>query len=298
MFDVKISGILCFCLLAPVLLASCAGQPSSGTTTAAGPDIQVVSVAAVREPGGIVNPGGPQVEVTLKNISSEPVVSLSAFLTLPGGIPRGAYDYDFGLSRENPLMPGALASRTRVLIGGGYSADVPCPLGISGTTRSGRAFTQEHFVLIGSPPLASGTAPDFSLIFRYGYGEQPLNELNTVSGTFTRDMVSAPPVSASLSLTPAEMDIIYRKMQETGFFSYPETFAVAPGATVIAVTPSEKYYFQVDAGSRHKELFWDDSVRNYDGQASQLRSLVALIKDIIAAKAAYQALPPAVGGYM
>ena len=118
------------------------------TSTATGPDIQVVSVSQVREPGGIVNPGGPNIEVTLKNISSEPIVSLSAFLTLSGGLSHGAFTYDFGLSPENPLMPGAIASRSKILIGGAYDPSVPQPLGITGKTRSGRAFTQENWVLI------------------------------------------------------------------------------------------------------------------------------------------------------
>ena len=93
------------------------------------------------------------------------------------------------------------------------------------------------------------------------------------------------------------MDAVYRKMQEIGFFSYPEAFAVTPGETVIRVVPSEKYYFQVQAGSRYKELAWDDSIQNYDGQADQLRSLIQLIKNIIFAKDAYKALPPAAGAY-
>jgi hypothetical protein len=259
------------------------------------PPVQVISVSVVREPFGMVVPGGPEIEVTLKNNSNEPLVSLSAFLTIQG-LTNGTYNFDFGFSADNPLMPGALISRSQHLFTGRYDPAVPYPLGIAGTLRSSGEFTQENYILIGNPPPDSG--PEFSLIFRYGIGAQP-NELDTLKGTFTKDLITLPPVTTSLTLTREEMEAIYRKMAEIGFFSYPEVFKVnvPPGEATIIVTPFEKYYFEVTAGSRHKTLAWDDEIRNYNGQAAQLRSLVQFIKGIITAKPEYQVLPQASGGY-
>jgi hypothetical protein len=161
-----------------------------------------------------------------------------------------------------------------------------------------------------TPDTSSATCQsDFSLLFRYGAGwtmeeganfSGKYNELDTLNGTYTKDMVSAVSLTISLSLTQGELDSIYNKMLEIDFFNYPSTFyvAVAPSATTTMVTPSQSYYFRATNGSQVKELFWDDKILNQDSQASRLRSLIQLIKDIVTSKDAYKTLPPASGGYM
>jgi len=58
-----------------LLLGACKG---TATPTGQQP-IQVVSVSGPLPP---INPGGPNVEVTLKNVSGDPVVSLTASLEI------------------------------------------------------------------------------------------------------------------------------------------------------------------------------------------------------------------------
>jgi hypothetical protein len=158
-----------------------------------------------------------------------------------------------------------------------------------------------EYVTVTATTTSTLTVPaipsNYSLIFSYGTGEVK-NELNTIKGTYTKDMISAPPITVNLSLAQEEMDRIYKKMQEIDFFNYPTDFSIqSSGTTTIVSTPSEKYYFKVIDGSRTKEVSWDDKIKNPDIQASKLRELIQLIKSIISSKDEYKALPPASGGY-
>jgi hypothetical protein len=56
------------------------------------------------------NPGGPNVEITLKNVSTEPIISLTAVFTSLG--PHDI-DINFDVGSVNPLSPGASISDTQ-----------------------------------------------------------------------------------------------------------------------------------------------------------------------------------------
>jgi hypothetical protein len=138
---------------------------------------------------------------------------------------------------------------------------------------------------------------NFSLIFKYGVTAK--NELNTINGTYTKDMIVAPSITVKLILSPGELDRIYQKMQEINFFDYPDKFSIAipTTATFRIHSPSDKYYFKVTNGIRITELSWDDYIDYEDIQASNLRELIQLIENIITSKAEYQTLPAPLGGY-
>jgi len=138
----------------------------------------------------------------------------------------------------------------------------------------------------------------FNLIFRYGVGAR--NELNTFQGTYTKDMISDPPITVDLSLTEEELDRIYQKMLETGLFSYPEEFSItlASGELMEMVTPHSSYFLKVEYGSVVKELRWEDKLTNQNEEAEKLRELFKLIRDIIEAKDEYKQLPEPTGGYL
>ncbi|MDZ4230961.1 MAG: hypothetical protein U1B77_03995, partial [Dehalococcoidales bacterium] len=92
----------------------------------------------------------------------------------------------------------------------------------------------------GSPATEKS---NFNMIFRYGVMAR--NELDTFQGIYTKDMIADPSITVPLSLTEEELDSIYRKMVEIGFFSYPDEFSVsvAPGESIGMVTPHMSYYF-------------------------------------------------------
>jgi hypothetical protein len=170
------------------------------------------------------------------------------------------------------------------------------------------SLTEVADTITAKEPPSSTRQSNFSLIFRYGPGWEndgsaisgTYNEMNTLTGTYTKDMISAGTVKVNIFLSSGELNHIFSKMLEIEFYNYPSTFSInlPQGTTTTIVTPSEKYYFSVTNGSETQELYWDDKIRNEDIQANKLRSLILLIKNIIAAKDAYRALPPASGGYV
>jgi hypothetical protein len=100
--------------MAAMLLAACTEAP--GTTSQQ--PIEVVSVVGPIPP---FNPGGPVVEITLKNVSSEPVVSLQASLGITRAGPSNTpFPFNFNVSASNPLLPDNTISTTLTLVGGGF----------------------------------------------------------------------------------------------------------------------------------------------------------------------------------
>ena len=137
-----------------------------------------------------------------------------------------------------------------------------------------------------------------NLEFRYGVTAK--NILDTFEGTYTKDMVTDPPITIELSLSEEEKDMIYQKMVEIDFFNYPDEFSinVPPGEMIGTVTPYNSYYFKVEYDSQIKELRWDDEITNSDEMADQLRELITLIRSIIESKEEYRELPEPTSGYL
>jgi hypothetical protein len=139
---------------------------------------------------------------------------------------------------------------------------------------------------------------DFNLVFKYGVTAG--NELNTFEGTYTKDMVMDPPITVELSLSEEEKQIIYQKMVEIDFFSYPDEFSVSvpPDEPISIVTPYASYYFKVEYNSEIKELSWKDEIVKEDEKADKLRGLIKFIRDIVESKEEYQELPEPTSGYL
>lgn len=101
------------------------------------------------------NPGGPTVEVTLKNNATTPVTSLQAVLSLSGR----NYTYDFsGISSSNPLLPNQYASQTQTLLNAGFNSNQTYPLEITGTLQNGTSinYTAPVTITQSSQPVAYG----------------------------------------------------------------------------------------------------------------------------------------------
>jgi hypothetical protein len=128
-----------------MLLAACA--PASSATGQ-----QPVEVVSVLGPIPPFNPGGPVVEITMKNVSSEPVVSLKASLGITRAGPSNKpFTFNFEVSSSNPLLPGKTISTKLTLIGGGFSDNVSYPLIIEGNLKSGTEYSYTKQVRIESP---------------------------------------------------------------------------------------------------------------------------------------------------
>jgi hypothetical protein len=112
---------------------------------------QPIEVTSVLGPIGLPNPAGPIVEITLKNVGVEPVVSLTATLKVfsASGIP---FDFTFDdVSPFNPLQPDGSTSDTRCLIGGGFSSNEWYFLKIHVTLEDGAEFAYTKRIQIAEP---------------------------------------------------------------------------------------------------------------------------------------------------
>ena len=149
----KILPISILVMISALTLSACQTKTTSPiTTTTSTTDVtnpQPVDVLSVQGPLPPINPGGPNVEITLKNVSTEPIISLTAIFTNLG--PHD-FDFNFEVGSVNPLSPGASISDTQSLIDGGFSNNVLYPLTIEGTLQSGATFSYIEHVEIIEPP--------------------------------------------------------------------------------------------------------------------------------------------------
>lgn len=122
---------------------------------------------------------------------------------------------------------------------------------------------------------------DFNLIFKYGIGE-----LNTYTGTFTKDMNQDPTITTNLTLSRDELNSIHQKMINISFFNYPTNCS---GTSLM--TPPIRYYFKVDYNNQIKEFWWDEGGSCDGVNEQQLNELIRLITDIIHSKEEFKNLP-------
>lgn len=128
-----------------LLMVACGG---TATPTGQQP-IQVVSVSGPLPP---INPGGPPVQVTLKNVSGQPVVSLTASLGINRAGPSSEpFIFNFDVTPSKPLLPASSISGRLTLIGGSFADNVSYPLKIEGKLQSGATFAYTEQVQIVKP---------------------------------------------------------------------------------------------------------------------------------------------------
>jgi hypothetical protein len=146
--------LLCEAFALILLLTSC--LPSQNTSPSisnptissspALPNQQPIEVVSLIGPLPPVNPGGPNVEITLKNISSEPIVTLIVTLEL-----NKPFNFPLDISLPVPLLPGNTISNEQTLISGSFNNDLSYPLRIKGTLRNGVAFDYTKQVHVAAP---------------------------------------------------------------------------------------------------------------------------------------------------
>jgi len=125
-----------------LVLVSC----STTTTTQNQQPIEVVSVFGPLQP---FTPAGPTVEITLKNVSTEPVFSLTAFFvefTEPG-----PHDFVFDVTPSNPLISGKSSSNQLTLSNGGWGNNTHYHLTNTGTLQNGITLNYTKQVEIVEP---------------------------------------------------------------------------------------------------------------------------------------------------
>lgn len=142
--------------LALILVTDLTGctSTSDSTPTPTPTNLQPIEVVSMSGPLQPINPGGPIVEINLKNVSDESVVSLIASLEL-----SRSFRVDYDVNSSNPLLPNESISSRLTLIGGGFSDAISYPLTISGTFQSGKTFAYTKQVQIGPTPAPITSPP-------------------------------------------------------------------------------------------------------------------------------------------
>jgi hypothetical protein len=136
---------LIFSMAIIAMMVGCTPSPTT-ITTQTSRNQQPVEIVSVLGPLQPINPGGPIVEITLKNVAVEPVISLAAVLEL-----NRSFNFDFDVTSSNPLLPYNSISAKLTLIGEGFSDNISYPLKISGTLQDGATFAYTEQVQIVKP---------------------------------------------------------------------------------------------------------------------------------------------------
>lgn len=139
---------------------------------------------------------------------------------------------------------------------------------------------------------------DFDVVLKYGVGAK--NELNTIKGTYTKDMVNKPSITTRLCLTREELDSIYLKAMEIDIYNFSARMYVPPeGGVIGAVTPYSTYYLEVWNGTENKVLRWTNqyTTTTEHERYNDIMGLVRLIIEIVESHPEYQKLPEPTAGY-
>lgn len=143
---------------------------------------------------------------------------------------------------------------------------------------------------INNSTINQTVASDFNFVFRYGVTGK--NELNTINGTFTKDLITDGTATTSLVLSDAELASIQQKISDLHLFNQPSVNNA--NASITVVTPCTSYYVQVQNGTM-QQLSWDDC----DGTMTlSEQKFVDYMISLIQNRSEYQTLPEATGGYM
>ena len=160
-------------------------------------------------------------------------------------------------------------------------------------------------VFVSAPKVPDATHTTYettsNIIFRYGVssGKHP-NELDTLKGIFTKDMVNKDPVTINLDLTQEEIDTIHRLFTEIDFFSYPTTYQPKLESDIYSHSSSFIVYsLEYHNETGRKFVYWTSQYTlSEDIRYQNLMELATLIIEMIQVKPEYQDLPEPTAGYV
>ena len=114
-----------------------------------------VQVVDVYNGPGLNTPGGPTITITLKNISTKPIVYLLATITLSSDNSVAPFEFVFKVDSLNPLEPDMTISQTQILIRGGFNTDDHYPLDVRGIFQGNGTFQFSQQVAVSTIPASA-----------------------------------------------------------------------------------------------------------------------------------------------
>ena len=136
--------------------------------------------------------------------------------------------------------------------------------------------------------------PDIQFVqidFKYNFKD----ELNTFENYYQKDLVIDGVIRVNFWLTQEEQDNIIQKLEETNYFTLPDTILnTAP----VEVTPNWTQLLKIKYGNKEHTVVWNYIVKEYQTeQYIKLLELAKYIKQVIESKPEYKKLPARNGGY-
>ena len=139
--------------------------------------------------------------------------------------------------------------------------------------------------------------PHFDFLYSQGWGTR----ISTYDSTLTKDLVIDPDTTIHFVLPQADVDSVYNKMVEIGFFDMPEPHPVWPDTCPGGVVPNTQVRLEATLGDKNKALTWNTDrivcIMMAHGAWHDLWDLEHLILRIIYRQPKFQALPEPQGAY-
>ena len=138
------------------------------------------------------------------------------------------------------------------------------------------------------PTKVAQPAENFAFVFQdIPCGSIPIFVLDTANNTLIyRELLPLEDASStiiSVHLTDKELELIYQKAIEIGFFDYPQEFVVPDDQIIGIHFPASSYQLSMTNGKMTNSVDWlDRDITKPDyKKADELRELMILIQDII-----------------
>jgi hypothetical protein len=151
--------------------------------------------------------------------------------------------------------------------------------------------------LLNSSPVHA-QAGDFG--FRFSVGDCATITYDSFKGEFTRDLGGDPrkTVAIPLSLTDAQMSVIYWEVERVRFFDLPTPYSgVRSGLlTLTMFHPSNTYQMEVRNGGVVHTITWEHNTGPTTPEADRLLGLFQMIQDVVLGHPDVQRLPKGIGG--
>jgi hypothetical protein len=150
---------------------------------------------------------------------------------------------------------------------------------------------QEHmrllFILLACAALGVATQAS-SIEVQFYYGVEARNKLDTIRGTFTKDMVCDSSITIPFDLTQTELASIFAKADSIGFFQMPANIVIEHPRCWL--TPCSKFYLRIKTYNTDHSVSWDNC---FCEEGSVLMELRTFIIEVIESRREYRVLPKA-----
>ncbi|WP_152658546.1 membrane lipoprotein lipid attachment site-containing protein [Oceanobacillus sp. CFH 90083] len=136
---------------------------------------------------------------------------------------------------------------------------------------------------------------DFDFSVQFGVGKN--NEINTVEGTVTKDLIADGTVTAEMTLTEEEMKAIYEKMKEINIVETKEFTPEPVNGTMCMQEPHEEDEWKIAVNGEIIVHSVSGAYCDPTDDTKQLMELRNYVFSVVRGKEEYKVLSNARGGY-